>query len=141
MRIPGTRRRIDARSAYLMTLAGVLAYYSGQILCSPSIAWSIGLRPLAHMMSVDTLGWTAVVCAGVTAVSAVFRRRRWWVDRLGFAVASFPLAMWTAAFTWSWMDRGFHGYPPGGTWPFLLILTTIANIKLDRGRGFDKGKS
>lgn len=137
----GNRRVVDARGAYLLTLAGTLAYYAGQVIHSPSVAWHIGLRPVAHMISTTAMGWSAMACAVAVAASAVLRRRLWWVDRLGFAVASFPLAMWTAAFSWSWVDRGFHGYPPGGTWPFLLVLTTIANLKLGRGQPISKENS
>lgn len=133
MRIPGTRRRVDARSAYLMALAGFLAYYAGQIVFDPTVATLVGLRPLAHLVSMCAMGWACMACALVTAVSAAGRSRCWWADRLGFAAATFPLLMWVAAFTWSWIDREFVGYPPGGTFVFVLVTTTIANIKLDRG--------
>lgn len=133
MKLPGTDRRVDARSAYLMTLAGALAYYAGQIVFDPSTATRVGLRPLAHVMSMSAMGWVCMACAAATAVCATGRHRCWWADRLGFAAATFPMLMWVAAFTWSWIDREFDGYPPGGTWVFFLVATTIANIKLDRG--------
>lgn len=116
-----------------MTLAGALAYYAGQIIFDPSVATLVGLRPLAHVVSMSAMGWSCMACAVVTAVSAAGRSRCWWADRLGFAAATFPMVMWGAAFAWSWADRQFPGYPPGGTWLFFAALTTIANIKLDRG--------
>jgi hypothetical protein len=123
-----------------MTLAGALAYYAGQIIESPSVAWLVGLRPLSHAVSMEFMGWTCMACAVVTAAAAVFRKRRWWVDRLGFAVATLPMAMWCLAFAWSWVDRGARGYPPGGTWLFLAVLTAIANLKLDRGALNDRAE-
>jgi hypothetical protein len=116
-----------------MTLAGALAYYAGQIIFDPSVATLVGLRPLAHVVSMCAMGWACMTCALVTAVSALGRSRCWWADRLGFATATFPMLMWATAFTYSWIDREFEGYPPGGTWFFFAAMTTVANLKLDRG--------
>ena len=140
MRIPGTRRRVDARSAYLMTLAGALAYYAGQIIYRPTAATQQGLTPLADVVSLESTGWTCIGIAAGVALCAVFRKRCQWADRCGFGLGTFPLVMWFSSFVWTWIDRGAKSYPVGGTWGFILIFTTIANIKLDRGALIDRAE-
>jgi hypothetical protein len=138
VKIPGTRRRLDARSTYLMTLAGALAYFAGQIIYRPTSATQQGLTPVADLVSMESTGWSCMGIAGLVAFCAVFRKRCWWVDRCGFALGTFPLVMWFASFAWTWFDQGADLYPVGGVWGFLAVFTAIANVKLDRGAQIGK---
>ncbi|MEU8136568.1 hypothetical protein [Streptodolium elevatio] len=125
--------RVDARGAYLLTLAGVLAYYAGQIIVQPSFATQQGLEPAADLVPMDVLGWAFMGCAAATAATAVAKARWLVLDRVGFALATFPLVVWFLAFGWSWIADGADGYPVGGTWFFYAAGITIVNMRLGRG--------
>lgn len=131
--------RFDARSACLATLAGLLAYFAGQIIVRPSAATQQGLTPIADLVPLESTGWACMGIAAGVLFCAVFRTRCWWVDRCGFALATFPLVMWFGSFAWTWAGRG--GYPVGGAWGFFAVLTTLANMFLARGPRIGKAES
>jgi hypothetical protein len=128
------RKRLGRRGSILMAFGIFETLYGWGIVSDPRYGVVRGVGVLTRWLPMPWWGGLWILC-GITAVLMAFEPRPRW-DRWGFAAATLPMLLWSAANAVAWLSGVF-----GQAWTSMVTWAAFAYIaqKINRWPEYQRG--